>query len=135
MNQIDISDEILENIRSNESLHTEHQHINNLIQQSDSDLSKISIWFMGIFIASLGAVLSTIAGFSINLIEEGKSYSVEGIKSAVPFLFDLTLYAASIAVVIFILTLFSSFHYRKKLIKRKEKIIQLRCRLSEMEGK
>lgn len=77
---MEIREDILKSINNTEVLKLEHQHVNTLIQQNEADFTKTIQWFMGISMASIGAILSSISGFSMNLIEEGKKYSVDGIK-------------------------------------------------------
>ncbi|MCK9372104.1 MAG: hypothetical protein M0P91_02815 [Sulfuricurvum sp.] len=121
---MEIREEILKSINNTEVLKLEHQHVNTLIQQNEADFTKTIQWFMGISMASIGAILSSISGFSMNLIEEGKKYSVDGIKTAVPFILDSLLYAGFISIALFAFILFFTIRQRKQLIAYKEKIIQ-----------
>lgn len=120
-----ISEEILESINNTEVLKLEHQHVNTLIQQNEADFTKTMQWFMGISMASIGAILSSLSGFSMTLIEEGKKYSLDGIKTAIPFILDSLLYAGYISIALFAFILFFTIRQHKHLIAYKEKIIRL----------
>lgn len=118
-------DAILEAINDVEVLKLEHQHVNTLIQQNNANLTKTMQWFMGISMASIGAILSSISQFSMNLIEEGKKYSLDDIKTALPFIYDSLQYAGYISITLFAFILFITIRQHKDLIAYKEKIICL----------
>lgn len=118
-------DAILESINDVEVLKLEHQHVNTLIQQNNANFTKTMQWFMGICMASIGAILSSISEFSMSLIEEGKKYSLDNIKTALPFIHDSLLYAGYISITLFAFILFFTIRQHKDLIAYKEKIIRL----------
>ena len=134
----EISFDVLNKIKSEKVLEKEHDHINKLIQQHDTGVEKTLLWLFGIILASLGIGIGIkyIIDFSITLLDNPSKYSSADIKEAVPWALNFAIYLGGGAILfILILLVVKNYIYRKSLIVRKEKIIELLTNKFNTEGK
>lgn len=61
----DIDEDILENIKSEETLREEHKHINSLLQQNGIFSSKFLMFVVGLIVTGIGAMLLNMYTFFI----------------------------------------------------------------------
>lgn len=119
----DIDDEVMESIKNKELLSKEHDHLNKLIQQMDTDIAKFLQWLMGAIVLALGAIFSTIYGFSIKLIEKGDIFE-SSIKSLIEFMFQVGFWLGIVFLTFFLVYVFGNIFNRRNLVLRKEKILK-----------
>jgi len=61
----DIDEDVLENIKSEETLREEHKHINSLLQQNGIFSSKFLMFVVGLIVTGIGAMLLNMYTFFI----------------------------------------------------------------------
>lgn len=119
----DIDDEVMESIKNKELLAKEHDHLNKLIQQMDTDIAKFLQWLMGAIVLALGAIFSTIYGFSIKLIEKGDIFQ-SSVKSLIEFMLQVGFFLGIIFLTFFLVFVFGNIFNRRNIVLRKEKILK-----------
>lgn len=119
----DVDDEVMENIKNKELLAKEHDHLNKLLQQMHADIAKFLQWLMGAIVLALGAIFSTIYGFSIKLIEKGDIFE-SSIKSLIEFMLQVGFWLGIVFLTFFLVYVFGNIFNRRNLVLRKEKILK-----------
>jgi hypothetical protein len=88
-----------------------------------ADIAKFLQWLMGAIVLALGAIFSTIYGFSIKLIEKGDIFE-SSIKSLIEFMLQVGFWLGIVFLTFFLVYVFGNIFNRRNLVLRKEKILK-----------